>query len=147
MTPDPEVSKGPTGSRIWQAGTVTAILLDFFGTLVTYSPTRTRDGYHDTFAIMREHGWTASYADWLALWSDTFDDMDRAAEKTGVEFSVHEILTEFGVRSGLPPLASGDRYVATYLRDWCRHPQAPAQDLRSSVARPRCIRRPSDFCG
>ena len=77
-----------------------AVLLDFFGTLVTYSATRTQPGYDRTFALAGELGWTGDYVAWQALWTRTFDEMDELAEATGIEMSVHDVFATFAERAG-----------------------------------------------
>jgi hypothetical protein len=45
---------------------MSAILFDFFGTLVSYSPSRVDQGYPRCHAFLREHGSALSYDDFLA---------------------------------------------------------------------------------
>jgi putative hydrolase of the HAD superfamily len=97
-----------------------AIFFDFFGTLVRYSPSRTEQGYGRTAALIGEAGCTEAEERWLAHWDEAFLAVEREAERTGVEFSMHQAFAAFaprvGLRSGDAVLA--DAFVDTYLDEW-----------------------------
>jgi putative hydrolase of the HAD superfamily len=72
------------------AGGATHLLLDFFGTLADYSPSRTDQGYHRTHALARSLGVTASYQDTLGAWTQASDQLDRRAAADGREYSMDD---------------------------------------------------------
>jgi putative hydrolase of the HAD superfamily len=96
------------------------IFFDFFGTLVRYSPSRTAQGYRRTAALVQEAGCSEPEARWLAHWDEAFLAVERRAERTGVEFSMHEAFAAFAPRAGLRAADAvlADAFVATYLAEW-----------------------------
>ncbi len=98
-----------------------ALLFDFFGTLVDYSPSRVDQGYHRSHALLT--GWGASdlgYQAFLDLWSDVSSRFDARSDLDDREFSMHELgdafLTEALHRS--PAHLETVEFVATYLAEW-----------------------------
>ena len=72
------------------------ILLDFFGTLVEYSASRTEQGYPRSYAMLREFGIEdASYEGFLAQWVHTSEEFDRRSEVDDREHSMMDVVTEF----------------------------------------------------
>jgi putative hydrolase of the HAD superfamily len=69
---------------------VTHVLLDFFGTLADYSPSRTEQGYHRTHALARSLGLTASYSDLLRAWTQASEQLDRRSAADGREYSMDD---------------------------------------------------------
>ena len=64
------------------AGSVTHVLLDFFGTLAAYSHSRTEQGYHRTHELARSLGVTAGYQDMLLAWGQASEALDRRSAPT-----------------------------------------------------------------
>jgi putative hydrolase of the HAD superfamily len=97
-----------------------AIFFDFFGTLVRYSPSRTAQGYRRTAALVEEAGCSEPEERWLVHWDEAFLAVEREAERTGVEFSMHQAFAAFAPRVGLQGGDSvlADAFVATYLDEW-----------------------------
>ena len=99
--------------------TFSTILLDFFGTLVGYSASRSEQGYPRTDALLRTGGWTGTYEGWLAQWEATFAEFDEHSRCDLSEFSMTEVATAFLNRVGLS--FDGDvvaDLVVTYLDEW-----------------------------
>jgi putative hydrolase of the HAD superfamily len=72
------------------------ILLDFFGTLVEYSASRTEQGYPRSYAMLREFGdEDVSYERFLAQWVVTSEGFDRRSDVDDREHSMTDIVTEF----------------------------------------------------
>ena len=63
----------------------THVLLDFFGTLVDYSASRTEQGYERSFALLQAAGCRLDYQAFLSLWSEVFLEFD----KTGIVAQGH----------------------------------------------------------
>ena len=96
------------------------LFLDFFGTLVDYSPSRVEQGYVRSHELLVDWGAELDYASFLAQWSDVAATLDARSAIDDYEFSMHE-LTEAFLAEVLPhPAASEqvDALVATYLDEW-----------------------------
>jgi len=105
----------------------THLLFDFFGTLVEYSPSRTEQGYEQSWALLREAGAGLDYAGFLSLWSETAERFEAEAERTHREFSMTELVHAFLGRAlprgvDRPIEADADPLVRdftrTYLAEW-----------------------------
>jgi putative hydrolase of the HAD superfamily len=59
---------------------MSTILFDFFGTLVSYSPSRIDQGYPRCHEFLREHGSALSYRDFLTEIDACFTDHDRRSD-------------------------------------------------------------------
>ncbi len=96
------------------------LLLDFFGTLVHYSPSRVDQGYERSHSLLTEWGAELGYAEFLARWSDTSADFDAASDVDDREFSMHELVTAFlaGVLPRPPDDDEVDALVRTYIDEW-----------------------------
>jgi putative hydrolase of the HAD superfamily len=69
---------------------VTHVLLDFFGTLVRYSPSRTAQGYRQSHALARELGVRADYPGFLGAWAAEWARLDERSAAGYREFSMAE---------------------------------------------------------
>jgi putative hydrolase of the HAD superfamily len=96
------------------------ILFDFFGTLVTYSTSRTEQGYEDADAVLRANGCRVPHADWLATWAATSEELDRQADETGREFSMHDAFDAFIGACDVGPATAdlADRFISAYATAW-----------------------------
>jgi len=99
---------------------VTTILFDLFGTLVTYSASRTEQGYPRAAAVLEGAGCTVAYDEWLSAWDQVSARMDAEAEVSGVEFSMLDAYAAFAPLAGVDPddadLAAA--FLVTYLEEW-----------------------------
>lgn len=104
------------------------LLLDFFGTIVDYSPSRTEQGYHRSHALVRQYGSPASYDEFLAVTDQAFGEIDDHHARTLDEFSMHDaasvILERLLPRPAQP--AEIDGFVGSYLADWDQGVSHPA---------------------
>jgi putative hydrolase of the HAD superfamily len=96
------------------------ILFDLFGTLVSYSASRTEQGYPRSAAVLALAGCTLSADTWLGRWAGIGEALDQEAEATGIEFSMADAYRLFAPTAGLDP---DDEHVAaeflrTYLDEW-----------------------------
>jgi len=99
---------------------VTTVLLDFFGTLVDYSPGLTDRTFHRSFAVFERLGFRLGHEAWLAGWSGALDRLYDTSVVSGVEFSMHEAFDAFAADAGLgdcDPTAV-DAFVATFGDEW-----------------------------
>lgn len=99
-----------------------AILLDFFGTLVRYSPSRVAQGYARTYALARELGAELSYEAFLREWVAASEELERWSAREQREFSMREVADRFCARAA-PQIAAGDARDALwrhYVADWER---------------------------
>lgn len=98
---------------------IRTILLDFFGTLVEYSSSRSAQGYGRTDALLRAVGLTGTYEGWLAQWEATFAEFDERSRWDLSEFSMAEVARAFLDRVGL---SANEQVVAdlvaSYLGEW-----------------------------
>ncbi len=96
------------------------VLLDFFGTLVDYSPSRVEQGYERSHQLLVRWGLELGYAEFLARWSDIAAVFDAVSDVDDQEFSMHQLgaafLTE--VLGHSPADHEVDELVTTYLDEW-----------------------------
>jgi len=99
---------------------VTHVLLDFFGTLVGYSPSRTEQGYHASHALAGSMGAAIGYQGFLAAWTAESARFDERSAADDSEFSMDELAAAFLTRilRREPSLAERTAFVDTYLAEW-----------------------------
>jgi len=99
---------------------VRAVLFDFFGTLVEYSPSRVEQGYHATHALLADAGVTLDYAEFLERWGAVFATLDGWSRQTGREFSMQQVAVEFlaEVCPGPYPPDLPGRLWQAYVAEW-----------------------------
>jgi putative hydrolase of the HAD superfamily len=91
---------------------VSAILFDFFGTLVSYSPSRTEQGFPRTHALVPHLG----YDEFLTALDDCFARFDAASAADDHEFSMAETAAAFLGRSPDDPAVA--EFERTYIAEW-----------------------------
>jgi putative hydrolase of the HAD superfamily len=91
---------------------MTAILFDFFGTLVSYSPSRTTQGFPRSHALAPER----SYAEFLTALDDCFARFDTAADADDREFSMTQVAAAFLGRPESDPVV--EEFERTYVAEW-----------------------------
>jgi len=99
---------------------ISHLLLDFFGTVVDYSPSRTEQDYARSYGLLRRFGASLSYQDFLVLGEETFGAYDARAAEDFTEFSMYEPSAEILERS-IGRIAEPDEiaaFVTSYLSDW-----------------------------
>jgi putative hydrolase of the HAD superfamily len=99
---------------------ITHLLLDFFGTIVDYSPSRTAQDYSATYGRLQRLGTRLAYREFLTLVDDVFARFDARSAEDLSEFSMREP-SEMIVATALGRPASTvevDAFVETYLGDW-----------------------------
>lgn len=74
---------------------IEAILFDFFGTLVEYSPSRVEQGYHATHELLLKEGVDTSYAAFLENWGSVSEALDHWSQRTGREYSMAQVAQHF----------------------------------------------------
>ncbi|MGQ0433641.1 MAG: HAD family hydrolase [Microthrixaceae bacterium] len=96
------------------------VLLDFFGTLVDYSPSRVAQGYERSHQLLLDWEGELGYAAFLARWSDLAAAFDAVSDLDDREFSMYELATEFLAEVLDRPTTSDqvDQLVATYIDEW-----------------------------
>ncbi len=99
---------------------VSHVLLDFFGTLVGYSPSRTEQGYHDSHALVRAMGARIDYPGFLTAWAAESASFDERSASDNSEFSMDEVAAAFLARllSRDPDSAETGAFVRAYLSEW-----------------------------
>lgn len=89
-----------------------AILFDFFGTLVSYSPSRTAQGYPRSHALVPGK----SYPDFLASLDACFAGFEAASDADDREFSMAQATAAYlGLPESDPRVAEFER---VYLAEW-----------------------------
>jgi putative hydrolase of the HAD superfamily len=121
--------------RTWKPGgadcsMTTHLLFDFFGTLTSYSASRTDQGYEKTFHLLKEAGISLGYDEFLSRWNEAAAELDEAAERTHREFSMNDLAEAFLRRvSHSPREALAGELVEVYLSEWnkgvCYLPDVP----------------------
>jgi putative hydrolase of the HAD superfamily len=95
---------------------MSAILFDFFGTLVSYSASRVDQGYPRCHEFLRAHGSTLSYRDFLTEIDSCFVEFDRRSDIDDHEFSMGQVASAFLARASI----DGDpaEFERRYLAEW-----------------------------
>ncbi len=97
----------------------THLVFDFFGTLVSYSSSRTDQGYERSFDLLRQAGSKLGYQEFLSLWSEVSAGFDESALRSNREFSMLELATAFLARAvGPMNVELAREFVATYISEW-----------------------------
>ncbi|MFI9603513.1 HAD family hydrolase [Streptomyces sp. NPDC052043] len=99
---------------------VTHVLFDFFGTLVSYSPSRTEQGFTRSYEITRALGAALTYHNFLEAWSKTSARFDELSDLDDREYTMTDIGTAFlrDVLGRTPASAHTDLLLRTYLSEW-----------------------------
>jgi putative hydrolase of the HAD superfamily len=99
-----------------------AILFDFFGTLVTYEPDRSRLTYAASHRLARSLGYASNHDQFVADWNAASSDLELASAESHVEFSMTDAARAFAVRCDLE--LDDDATVelgSCFVREWQRH--------------------------
>jgi putative hydrolase of the HAD superfamily len=107
------------------------LLFDFFGTLVSYSASRTAQGYPRSHALLPQ----LDYPSFLALTGTVFAEFDRRSDADDSEFAMAEVAAEV-LRRGYGRAPSDDEVAAfesAYLAEWSSGVVAP-DGLRDLLA-------------
>lgn len=117
---------------------ITHILFDFFGTLVSYSPNCTKQGFARSHDITRTLGATLTYREFLARWATASEQISRLSDIDDREYSMADIGTAFlrDVLGRTPAYTEVDLLVQTYLSEWNKGVRYPAgiTDLLAELA-------------
>lgn len=99
---------------------VTHVLLDFFGTLVRYSPSRTEQGYHASHTLAASMGARVDYQGFLQAWAAESALFDERSAVDDSEFSMEEVGEAFLSRilRRDPDTAEITAFVDEYVREW-----------------------------
>jgi putative hydrolase of the HAD superfamily len=98
----------------------THVLFDFFGTLVDYSASRTEQGYHGSYGIVRRMGADVTYAGFLDAWTRVCAEHDRRCDADDREYSMMDVGADF-LREMVghdPADADLDAFVDRYVAEW-----------------------------
>jgi putative hydrolase of the HAD superfamily len=121
---------------------ITHLLLDFFGTIVDYSPSRTQQDYSATYRLLQRLGSRSAYDEFLTVADEIFARFDERSAIDDREFSMREpsqmILAAALHRQ--PSVSEVDAFVETYLADWSSavfYPDGMAELLRDLALRHR----------
>ncbi len=91
---------------------MTAILFDFFGTLVDYSPSRTTQGYARSHALLPG----VPYREFLALLDATFATFDARSAADDHEFAMASVAAAVLGRPESDPLVA--HFAEVYVEEW-----------------------------
>jgi putative hydrolase of the HAD superfamily len=96
------------------------VFIDFFGTVVEYSPSRTEQGYHQSHALACALGVRISYQDFLDAWAAEYRRFDERSAGDDREFSMEQITDAFLARllRRAPAQEETAAFVACYLQEW-----------------------------
>jgi putative hydrolase of the HAD superfamily len=113
----------------------THLLLDFFGTVVEYSPSRTAQGYERTHDLTTRMGSTLTYDESRAAWSAAFDRLERETSMSLDEFSSHQVaqLALQAILGRAPDAHEIQVSAQSYQDDWSqgiRYPNGMLDVLR-----------------
>ena len=91
---------------------MTALLFDFFGTLVDYSPGHTTQDFSGSHALVPH----LSYRGFLSALGDRFAAFERRSDADDSEFSMDEVVADFLCTIG--STADPVLFAGTYLAEW-----------------------------
>jgi putative hydrolase of the HAD superfamily len=96
------------------------ILFDFFGTLVDSRPADPEVDFGPSFRLLREMGSELKYDRYLTSWSAVERRFDAQARRTGREFAMRDLVTEFLSLSlcRVPTPDETDVMLRTFRADW-----------------------------
>jgi putative hydrolase of the HAD superfamily len=99
---------------------MTTVLFDFFGTLVTYSPSRVTQGYPRSWELVRRFGAALTYDEFLAAIDQTFKSFDRQSSVDDREFSMASAAAAFlSAQLKRPPdVAEITAFEDAYIGEW-----------------------------
>lgn len=104
------------------AAVPSAVLFDFFGTLVHYEPDRGRLAYPSTHALAQELGFRGDHDTFSEQWNSESTRLELATAGSHREFSMLDAAEAFchaaGLTVGQPATAE---LAAEYLREWQLH--------------------------
>jgi putative hydrolase of the HAD superfamily len=110
---------------------MTVLLFDFFGTLVDYSPSRTRQDFRRSHALVPE----LTYEEFLASVDATFAEFDRRSDLDDSEFSMHAVAA--ALLSAAGAAVDPEVFERVYIAEWQAAVTVPAglqgliKDLRT----------------
>ena len=110
---------------------VSAILFDFFGTLVTYEPDRSRLEYPATHRLARSLGYRWDHDHFVTDWHAASSTLEARTAESHAEFSMTDAAHAFAKRSGLVR----DERAAVELGATVRRRMATARDTRARRSR------------
>lgn len=118
----------------------THLLMDFFGTLVDYSPSRTEQGFHASHGLVHSMGAEISYSEFLHEWAMESSRLDKRSDVDDSEFSMDEVAIPFLSRllSRSPTTHEVTALVETYVGEWnsrVTYPTGSAQTVRDLASR------------
>lgn len=87
------------------------LLLDFFGTIVEYSPSWTEQGFHRTHGLVGGYGSTFSYDEFIHGWFTVISGFGELAAESHREYSIDEVASAF-LQDGLGRSPLPDEIVA-----------------------------------
>jgi putative hydrolase of the HAD superfamily len=99
---------------------VTHVLLDFFGTLVDYSPSRRAQGYYRSHEIAVAMGATAGYPEFLDAWGRESARLDQRSAADDREYAMAEVAESCLIRllGRQPEPAEVTTFAQSYLAEW-----------------------------
>lgn len=108
---------------------VTHVLLDFFGTLVSYSADGDGRGYQATYALVRSMGADIDYPGLMRAWADASARFDQRSAADDSEYSMDEVSAAVLARLlGRAPSADEAAALAgSFIREWNRGVRYPPQ--------------------
>ncbi|HXW45824.1 MAG TPA: HAD family hydrolase [Streptosporangiaceae bacterium] len=120
----------------------THVLLDFFGTIVTYSPGPDAQPYRRSHEMVAAMGATVGYADFLQVWEWESAQLEERSAADYREHSMADIAERCLVRllRRQPAAAEVTSFAQSYLADWnagvC-YPPFAGSTIRALAARYR----------
>jgi putative hydrolase of the HAD superfamily len=118
---------------------ISHVLFDFFGTLVEYSASRTKQGYEQSHRLLSHAEADLDYEEFLSLWSAVFAECDRKAEKSAREFSMTDLARAFlsRVLDSTPSDSFISEFADLYVSEWNKGVLYPRgiQELLGRLAR------------
>ncbi|MBO0679080.1 HAD family hydrolase [Mycolicibacterium sp. S2-37] len=113
---------------------VTHVFFDFFGTLVDYDASVHPAIRNAPLDFARRVGVEISEEESNAHWQRVWDDLDADADRTGREFSMHDVAHRYWRSLGSPRLESDsiEELIAEYFDAW-------TQDVRIAAGALECV--------
>ena len=99
------------------------ILFDFFGTLAKYSSDRTQLTSSKTHDFFTHNVFPIEYNVFKTEWNISFSKLEQRSTVTQLEFSMHDVLSEFLSHHGkeIYPDSLKDAFLDVYINEWSSH--------------------------
>ncbi|MHA2938980.1 HAD family hydrolase [Vibrio sp. RC27] len=102
---------------------INTIIFDFFGTLVEYSTHRKSLQFSQTHHYLNTNIIEIEYESFVENWHKVFCKLEQQSQDSQIEFSLHDVLTEFLFFVNAKQISDDieEGFIDLYIREWSAH--------------------------